>query len=82
MHGGRFGKANGPAYKSLDPGAQIDMFTLDFLGVLLADHVPLRSDMPLVGAPSIRVKPCDPKGLQQALEFEKDGILPSSKDIG
>jgi hypothetical protein len=74
MHGGRFGKANCPAYKALDPGPQIDMFALDFLGVLLADHVLLRGEMPLVGTPSIRVKPCDTKRLQQALEFEKDGI--------
>jgi hypothetical protein len=82
VHRRRFRKANCATHKTLDPCPQIDMFALDFLGVLLADHVLLRSDMPLVGALSIRVKPCDPKRLQQALEFEKDGVLPSSKDIG
>src|SRR5712692_6313041 len=39
-------------------------------------------DIALVRPPAIRVKPRDPKRLQQALEFEKDGILPPSKDIG
>ena len=36
----------------------------------------------VVRSPSIRVKSRDPKRLQQALEFEKDLILPPSKDIG
>ena len=81
MHGGRFGKANCPAYKALDPRPQIDMFALDFLGVLLADHVLLRGEMPLVGTPSIRIKPCDVKRRQERLQLEKDVILPSSKDI-
>jgi hypothetical protein len=35
VHRCRFGKADGATYKSLDPGAQIDMFTLDFLRIVL-----------------------------------------------
>jgi hypothetical protein len=50
--------------------------------MLFADHVLLWVDMPLIRTPPIRVEPCDTKGLSQALEFEKDGILPASKDIG
>ena len=57
------------------------MLAFDLLRVLFTDHMLLGGDMPLVGAPPIRVKPCDTKGLQQALEFEKDGILASPKDI-
>ena len=81
VHGCRFGEADRPAYKSLNSGPQIDVLALNFLGVLLAYHVLLRGDMPLVGTPAIRVKPCDTKGRQQALEFKEDGILPPSKDI-
>jgi len=55
--------------------------TLDFLRMLLANVMLLRGDMPLVGAPSLGVKPRDPKRLQQGLESEKDGILPSPKDV-
>jgi len=82
VHSRRFGKANGATYEPFDPGAQIDVLAFDPLRVLFADYVLLRGDMPLVGTPPIRVKPCDTKWGQQALEFEKDGILPASKDIG
>ena len=57
-------KTHRAAYETLDAGAQIDRFALDFLGVLLADHVQLGGDMPLVGAPSICVKSCDTKWRQ------------------
>src|SRR5882672_6273801 len=82
VHGCRFGEADRPAYKSLNSGPQIDVLALNFLGVLLAYHMLLRGDMPLVGTPAIRVKPCDTKGRQQALEFKKDSILLPAKDIG
>src|SRR5262249_34325505 len=82
VHGGRFGEANCAADKSLNASPQIDVLALNFLGMLLAYYVLLRREMPLVGTPPIRVKPCDTKRRQQALEFKKDGILPPSKDIG
>jgi len=82
VHGCRFGEANGAAYKPLNASPQIDVLALNFLSMLLADDVLLRRDMPLVSTPSIRVKPCDTKGRQQVLEFQKDRILPLSKDIG
>ena len=75
VHGDRFGKANGATYKPFNPGPQIDVFTLDFLRILLA-HVMLRwVDMPCIGSPAIRIKSRDPKRLQQLLKFEKDRIL-------
>ena len=58
------------------------MFALNFLYVLLANGVLLWVNMPLVRPPSIRVKPRDPKRLQQCSQLQKDGILPSAKDVG
>jgi len=40
VHGRRFRKANGTTHEPLDPCPQIDVFTLDFLRILLA-HVML-----------------------------------------
>jgi len=81
VHRCRFGKANGAQYKPFDPGPQVDVFALDFLRVLLA-HVMLRwVDVPLVRAPSIRIKAGNTKRFQQSLELQKDGILPPPKDI-
>jgi hypothetical protein len=63
MHRRRFGEANRAADKPLDPGPQIDVFTLDSLSILLA-HVMLRGiEMPLVGPPPIGVKARDAKWL-------------------
>ncbi len=53
-----------------------------FLCVLFANGVLLWVDVPLVGAPSIRIRPHDPKRLQQCLQLQKDGTLSSAKDIG
>ena len=64
VHGCRFGEANCAAYKSLNAGPQIDVLALNFLGMLLAYHVLLRREMPLIGTPPIRVKPCDTKRRQ------------------
>ena len=71
VHRCRFGKANRASHETLDPGAQIDVFTLDFLRMLLANVMLLRIDMPLVGAPSIRVKPRDTKGSNRAFNCRK-----------
>ena len=54
---------------------------LDSLRVLLANVMLRWVDMPFVRSPSVGVKSRDAKGLQQVLEFEKDGILPSPKDV-
>jgi hypothetical protein len=56
VHRRRFGKTNGVAHKPLDPRPQVDMFALNSLRVFLADDVLLGGDMPLVRAPSVRVK--------------------------
>ena len=59
----RLGEAQCTTHESLDPGPQIDMFALDFLRVRLPHLMLLWIEMPLVGAPAIRVKPGDAKGL-------------------
>jgi hypothetical protein len=56
VHGRRFRKANGTTYEPLDPCPQIDVFTLNFLRILLAHMMLHWVDMPLVGAPSVGVK--------------------------
>jgi hypothetical protein len=81
VHRRRFGKANRATHKTLDPGPQVDVFALDFLRVLLANVMLFWVDMPLVRPLPIRVKPRNPKRLQQGLQLQKDRILPSSKDI-
>ena len=81
VHGRRFRKANGTTHETLDPCPQIDVFTLDFLRILLA-HVMLRwVDMPLVGAPSICVKPRNTKRFSKAFQLQEDRILPPPKDV-
>ena len=81
VHRCRFGKANRATYKTLDPGAQIDIFTFDCLRVLFAAFVLLRIDMALVGAPPIGGKPCNAKRLQESFELQKDRILALPKNI-
>jgi hypothetical protein len=51
------------------------------LGVLLTDTVLLRGTMALVGISPIGGKTADLKGLQHTLQFEKDRILSSPKDL-
>jgi hypothetical protein len=59
VHGRRFGKANGATHEPLDAGAQIDVFALDFLRVLLAHLMLLGIEVPLVGPPAVGVKLCE-----------------------
>ena len=81
VHRRRLRQANRATHEPLDPSPQIDGFTLDSLRVLLANVMLRWVDMPFVRSPSVGVKSRDAKGLQQVLEFEKDGILPSPKDV-
>jgi len=78
VHRRRCGKTNRAAHETLDPGPQIAVFALDFLRVLLANVMLLWGDVPLVRSPAIRVKPRDPKRLEQRLQLQTDGILPSA----
>src|SRR5499425_3957483 len=57
------------------------MFALDFLCILLAHLMLLGIDVPLVGSPSVRVKFCDAKGLQELLQLEEDDVFASSEHI-
>jgi hypothetical protein len=77
VHGRRVRKTHRAAHETLDPGPQIAGLALDALGGLFADSVRLGGEMPLVRAPSIRGKPWDTTGLQQARAFENDGSLAS-----
>ena len=67
VHAFRLGKANGATHEPLHPGPELDVLALDFLRMLLAHVVLLGIDMPLVGAPAVRVKLRDAKGLQELL---------------
>ena len=67
VHRCRFRKANRATHETLDASAQIDMFALDFLCILLANVMLRWVDMPFVRPPSIGVKPCDTKRLEQGL---------------
>ena len=82
MHVLRLGKTDGAAHQPFDPGPQIDVLALDFLGVLLANPMLFGVNMPLVSSPPIRVISRDTKRLQQRLQLEKNGILSAPKDIG
>ena len=77
----RFGKANGAPDELLDPGPQVEVFALDFLGIFFANVMRRWADVPLVRPPPIGVKPRDTKRLQEGLQLQKDRILPSPKDI-
>ena len=56
VHLFRLGKAPCATHEPLHPGPEIDVLALDFLRVLLAYVMLLWVDMPLVGAPAVRVK--------------------------
>ena len=81
VHRGRFRKANRATDEPFDPRPQVDVLTLDSLGILLADFMLLGGNMALVCPPSIGVKPRDPKRLQETLKFKKNRILSTPKDI-
>jgi hypothetical protein len=81
VHVLRLGEAQRAAYEALDPGPEIDVFALNFLGVLLAYLMLLGSEMPLVGPPTICIKLRDAKRCQQLLELQEDVVLPPAEHI-
>jgi len=77
----RLRKANCPTHSPLHPGPQMHGLALAFLRVL-PPHVGLRGlDMPLVGAPSVRVKLRDAQGCQQLWQPQADVVLTPAKHI-
>jgi hypothetical protein len=82
VHRRRFGKTHRATHQALDPGPPRDVLALDGLRVLFADDVWLWVDVPLIRSPSIRVKPRDPKQLQQLLQRQKNGVLSAPEDVG
>jgi len=81
VHLFRLGKAQCATHEPLNPGPEIDVLALDFLRVLLAYVMLLWVDMPLVGAPAVRVKLRDAKGFQQLLQPQEDGVLTPAEHI-
>src|SRR5262249_11681882 len=75
------GKTHRSTHSSLDPRAEIDVFTLDFLCMSLPYFVLLGVEMALISTPPIRIKPCDAKRLQEGFELQKDRILPPPQDV-
>ena len=63
VHAFRLGKAQRATDEPLDPGPEIDVLALDFLGVLLAYVMLLGSEMPLISPPAVGVILGDAKGL-------------------
>ena len=55
VHALCLGKAERPAYQSLDPRAQVDVLALDLLRVFLPHPVVFSAQMTFVGAPAGRV---------------------------
>ena len=74
-------KAHRAPHEPLDPRPQMAVFPLDARCVFLPHLMRGWVDMPGVRAPSVGIKSRATKGLQQVLEFEKDGILPSPKNV-
>jgi pyruvate/2-oxoglutarate dehydrogenase complex dihydrolipoamide dehydrogenase (E3) component len=81
VHGRRLGKADRATDEPFNPGPQVDVLAFDLLCMGFANRVLLRIKVSLIGPPPIRVKPRDPKRLEQRFELQKDGILPPPKDI-
>jgi hypothetical protein len=82
VHVLRLGEAQRAAYQALDPGPQLDMFALNFLGVFLADLMLLGIEMPLIGPPTIGGKLRDAKRCPQLLKLQEDVILSPAEHIG
>ena len=57
------------------------MLPLDFLGVAFACSMLFRVKVTRVRAPMIGIIMREPKGLQQRLELDKDGVLATTKDL-
>ena len=62
MHVFRLREAQRPTYEPLDVGPQIEVFALDFLGVLLAHLRLLGIEMPLGGSPAVGYNLVRPNG--------------------
>ena len=82
VHRRRFGKTHRATHQAFDPGPPLEVLALDGLRMLFANGVLLWGDVPLVRSPSIRVKPRDPKRLQQRLPLQKNGVLSAPEDVG
>jgi mevalonate pyrophosphate decarboxylase len=63
VHRGRFRKADRTTHETFDAGPQVDVLTLNPLGIVLAHLVLLRGDTALVRSPAIGVKSRDTKRL-------------------
>nr|WP_240761771.1 hypothetical protein [Nitrosococcus wardiae] len=58
------------------------MFSFYFLGMLYADLVSLTVQMALIRAPIIGIETSNSKRLKKSFEFQKDGVLMGSQNVG
>src|ERR671918_362209 len=58
------------------------MFSFYFLGVLFANFMACRFQMPLIGTPIISIKAGNAERCKQSFEFQKDLIFMRSQNIG
>jgi len=58
------------------------MFPLQLLGPPFADHRALRIQVPVLGAPAVRIKTTNPKGREQRFEFQQGPIRTAANGIG
>ena len=58
------------------------MFPLRLLGPPLADHRALRIQVPVLGAPAVRINTTNPQGRAQRFEFQHGPIRAAAKGIG
>ena len=81
MHEDRFGETHSFAGSALDPGPQREVFAFNLLGVGLANGRRRRGQVPFIDPSPIRIEVLQAKGLEQLLQFDKDGIRAPPKRI-
>ena len=81
MHLGRSGKADLLPHEAFDPGAQRQVLPLYVLRVALAQLGRIRIEMTRVGAPRVRIIPCDAKRFQQGFALQTYLIFAAPQDV-
>ena len=81
MHLLKLGKADRFSGQTLDPGPEIQVFTLNLLGISLADYMLVLIQISFIGTPVIRIKTLNTKGFQECLELLKYRIFSLAKNI-
>jgi len=82
MHYLQFGEADSFACESFNSGSEIQVFSFDFLGIALANFMPIRLKVALIGTPIVRVVTANAKGGKHCLQRLKNEIFTPAKYIG